>query len=104
MLSGYNLCWVPLQAMLLPPDKMLQERVNQRAQQGTHFMPPALLADQLATLELPPTSDDFFYCLPGAGLPPCPQLPARQLSIPLQLCTAPVARLLPSVECCGRDR
>ena len=56
--------------MLLPTKEQLQERVRARAQQGCHFMPPALLANQLATLELPPAPHDFFYCLPGA-LPHC---------------------------------
>ena len=55
-----------LQVMLLPTKEHLQERVRARAQQGCHFMAPSLLADQLATLELPPAPHDFFYCLPGA--------------------------------------
>ncbi|KAK9840537.1 hypothetical protein WJX81_000243 [Elliptochloris bilobata] len=55
--------------MLLPTNEAVQERVHARAQQGCHFMPPALLADQLATLELPPAPHDFFYGLPGDRSP-----------------------------------
>ncbi len=52
--------------MLLPSRDALERRVLSRAAQHTHFMPPTLLADQLATLELPPTAEDFFFCLSGA--------------------------------------
>ena len=55
-----------LQVMLLPTKEQVEARVRERAQQGCHFMAPSLLADQLATLELPPTPTDFFHCLPGA--------------------------------------
>ena len=55
-----------LQVMLLPTTEQVEEHVRARAQQGCHFMAPSLFADQLATLELPPTPTDFFYCLPGA--------------------------------------
>lgn len=42
---------VLLQVLLDPPVQLLESRLQRRAADGRHFMPPQLLASQLATLE-----------------------------------------------------
>lgn len=58
----------PLQVLLDPDAAVLQARLQQRAASGSHFMPPALLASQLATLEY--TEDELLLHVTSDGLMP----------------------------------
>ncbi len=61
-------CATPLQVLLDPDAAVLQARLQQRAAAGSHFMPPTLLASQLATLEY--TEDELFLHVTSDGLMP----------------------------------
>lgn len=58
-----------MQVLLEPPQAVLEARLARRTAAGRHFMPPSLLASQLATLRYDPTELDIHF-VAGAALQP----------------------------------